>query len=149
MSHLTIRVIVAALAGALLLVVGCKNSGSETYEPDSLIGTWEVVATGVTLTFESGSDGQVYKLRDPQGFYSNLLEGGSDLLVSGYWTMSGAFLFLDDETGPAACPSTSDRFVITMNDERTIMTLTHLGDECPLRADLLADHTWQLQPEGS
>lgn len=134
---------VPVLAGMLLTVPSCSDSTGEAIEPGDLIGTWWVITSGVTLTFESNSKGPVYELRDPQGAYSHILEAGSDLLVQGHWSVAGTALYLDDETGPATCPSTSDRFVITMNDARTIMTLTHLGDECLLRASILADQAWQ------
>ena len=138
-----------ALAGALLLTLGCGDSTGETIEPGDLVGTWWVVTSGVTLTFAGGSEGQVYTLRDPQRVYSQLLEEGSDLLVQGYWSLAGSSLYLEDESGPVACPAVADRFVITMNAARTIMTLTYLGDECQLRALVLADHTWQRRADAS
>ena len=107
------------------------------------MGSWSTVATGVVLTFESGQAGQQYHLRDPQGASGHLLEGGSDLLVQGFWLVSGRSLLFDDEVGPIACPSTDDRFVVTMNADKTIMTLSHLGDDCLQRALILEDYPWQ------
>ena len=142
--------IVVAVLSVGLLLVGCPDSSGETVDPEDLIGTWRVITSGVTLTFESGSEGQVYVVRDPQGYYGYLLEAGSDLLVQGYWFVSGAALYLEDEAGPVACPATEDRFVIVMNSEKTILTLDHLGDECQNRATILADQVWRrLDSNGS
>ncbi|MFB0515630.1 MAG: hypothetical protein ACETWG_03390 [Candidatus Neomarinimicrobiota bacterium] len=141
--------LLVALTGLLFMVPRCGDSTSDTIDPDDLIGTWWNITSGVTLTFESETEGQVYEVRDPQGAYSHLLEGSDDLLVRGYWAVTGNSLSLADEIGPVACPSTTDRFVITMNQARTVMTLTHLGDECLLRASVLADHTWQRRADGS
>lgn len=148
MTRLRRIVPVAAITGLLLLLARCSDSNGDTIEPGDLVGTWRA-ATGVTLTFQSGSAGQGYDLRDPQGAYSDLHEGGDDLLAQGYWDVAGTSLTLIDEAGPVACPSSSDRFVILMNDAKTIMTLSHLGDECLLRASILADHTWQKQTDES
>jgi hypothetical protein len=140
---------VPVLAGMLLTVPGCADSTGETIEPGDLIGTWWVIISGVTLTFESDSLGQVYELRDPQGAYSHILEAGNDLLVQGYWSVAGTALYLADETGPAFCNDVADRFVISMNNAKNIMTLDHLGgDECLLRASILAD-AWQRRDDAS
>ncbi len=141
---------VPVLAGMLLTAPGCADSTGKTVEPGDLIGTWWVITSGVTLSFESNSTGQVYELRDPQEAYSDILEEGSDLLVQGYWSVAGTALYLADETGPAFCNDVADRFVISMNNAKNIMTLDHLGsDECLRRASILADHAWQRRDDAS
>ncbi len=76
-------------------------------------------------------------------------DGGSDLLVQGFWLVSGQSLLFDDEVGPIACPIIDDRFVIDMNAGKTIMTLSHLGDDCLQRALILDDYPWQRSSDGS
>lgn len=86
-------------------------------------------------------------VRDPQGVYSQLHQEGSDLLFQGYWYVRGSSLFLEDEAGPGACLLTTDQFIVIMNDEKTIMTLSHVSDECPVHDVVLADHAWQRQAD--
>ncbi len=131
------------------MAAGCEPSTDTAIEPPDLLGQWSIVATGVTLTFEAGSSGQQYQLRDPQGSYGHLLDSASDLLVQGGWLVSGSTLFLQDDSGPVACSSTDDRFVITMNTAKTVMTLSQVGEECQQRALIMADYGWQRDDGGS
>ena len=101
------------------------------------------MATGVTLTFATGSSGQQYQLRDPQRAYDHLLEPESDLLVQGGWLLSRSILLLQDDGGPVACPSNDDQFIISMNVAKTVMTSSHLGEGCQQRALIMADYGWQ------
>ncbi|MEE9161695.1 MAG: hypothetical protein V3U35_01870 [Candidatus Neomarinimicrobiota bacterium] len=134
---------VLAVLACLSAAAGCEPSTDKTIEPADLLGQWSIVATGVTLTFEAGSAGQQYQLRDPQRAYDDLLDAASDLLNQGGWLVSRSTLFLEDDSGPVACPSTDDRFVITMNSAKTVMTLSHVGEECQQRALIMADYGWQ------
>lgn len=137
------------LSSLLILVLHCADENGENINPDDLIGTWRVIATGVTLTFESGAEGQIYVMRDPQGHYSHLLNSGDDLLVQGYWYVSGSSLYLEDEVGPLSCPPNDDRFVVWLDKEKANMLLTHLGgDECADRTRALETYTWQRVNEG-
>ena len=143
------RLLMVVLGAQLLVLASCGESTGETIAPGDLVGSWSLVATGVVLTFESGSAGQQYQLRDPQGAYGHLLEGGSDLLVRGFWLVSGHSLLFDDEAGPIACPIMDDRFVITMDAAKTIMTLSHLADDCLQRALILDDFAWRRSSDES
>ena len=143
------RLLTVTLAAQLLVMASCAESTGETIAPGDLVGSWSLVATGVVLTFESGQAGQLYHLRDPQGAYGQWLEGGSDLLVRGFWRVLGQSLFFDDEAGPIACPILDDRFVITMNAGKTSMTLSHLGDDCLQRALILDDFLWRRSSDDS
>ena len=136
-----------ALAAGALLATSCTSSTVEPIAAADLLGSWSIVATGVILTFEAGSTGQQYQLRDPQGAYSHLLNPGSDILAEGGWFTSRSTLIFLDDGGPVACAATSDRFVVTMNSAKTIMTLTHVGDECVQRSLILADYGWQRLAE--
>ena len=138
-----------AMATGALLATGCSSSTGDPIASADLVGSWSIVATGVTLTLEAGATGQQYLLRDPQGAYSHLLDPGSDILAEGGWFISGSILIFVDDGGPVACASTSDRFVVTMNSAKTIMTLSHLGDECVQRALIIADYGWQRLAEGA
>ncbi|MFC1483535.1 hypothetical protein ACFL5M_03005 [Candidatus Neomarinimicrobiota bacterium] len=134
------------LVSLLIFSIQCAHNEGEDLNPDDLMGTWRVLSTGVTLVFESGNEGQVYSMRDPQGYYGY---PGDDLLVQGYWYVSGSSLYLEDEVGPLSCPPNDDRFVVLMDDNKSNMWLTHLGgDECADRTRALEDHTWQRVNEG-
>ena len=143
------RLLMAILAAQLLVIASCAESTGETIAPGDLVGSWSLVATGVVLTFESGQAGQLYHLRDPQGAYGHLLEGGSDLLVRGFWRVHGQSLLFDDEAGPIACPILDDRFDITLYAGKTSMTLSHLGDDCLQRALILDDFLWRRSSDDS
>jgi hypothetical protein len=137
------------LVSFIIFAIHCADENGEDINPDDLIATWQVSSTGVTLTFESGTEGQIYVMRDPQGYYSQLLNGSDDLLVQGYWFVSGSSLYLEDEVGPLSCPPNDDRFVVLMDDNKANMWLTHLGgDGCADRTHALEDHTWQRVNEG-
>jgi hypothetical protein len=137
------------LVSLLIFAIHCADENGEDINPDDLIATWQVTATGVTLTFESGTEGQLYVMRDPQGYYSQLLNTGDDLLVQGSWYVSGSSLYLEDEVGPLSCPPNDDRFVVLMDSNKANMWLTHLGgDGCADRTRALEDHTWQRVNEG-
>ena len=137
-----------ALAAGASLATSCTGTTGESISSADLVGSWSIVATGVTLTFETGATGQQYYLRDLQGAYSQLLDPGSDILAEGGWLTSGSTLIFVDDGGPVACASTSDRFVVIMNSAKTIMTLSHVGDECVQRALIVADYGWQRLAEG-
>ena len=130
------------------LQLGCPDSNGDSIDPADLAGTW-ATSTGVTLAFNFGSGGQQHTVRDPQGVYSQLHQGGSDLLFQGYWYVRGSSLFLEDEDGPGACLLTTDQFIIIMNDEKTIMTLSHVSEECPVHDIVLSDHAWQRRTDES
>ncbi|UCD36718.1 MAG: hypothetical protein JSW54_07690 [Fidelibacterota bacterium] len=152
-SRLMIRIIHAGLVAAsfsvLLLQANCDDSSRDAVEPDDLVGTWREATTGVTLTFNRDSGGQTYVAHDPQGAYSQIHEGGSDLLFQGFWMLTGSSLFLEDEAGPGSCPLDTDRYVVIMNGEKTSMVLTHVSDECEFHDLVLADRAWQRQTEES
>ena len=132
----------------LFLQLSCSDSNGDSVEPADLAGTW-VTSSGVTLAFDYGSGGQTHTVRDPQGVYSQLHQGGSDLLFQGYWYVRGSSLFLEDDDGPGACLLTTDQFIIIMNDEKTIMTLSHVSDACPVHDIVLSDHAWQRRADES
>ena len=134
---------VLAVLSYLWVSAGCESSADTAIKPTDLLGRWSIVASGVTLTFEAGPSGQQYQFRDPQRAYDDLLDAASDLLIQGGWLVSRGTLFLEDDGGPVACASTDDRFAITMNAAKTVMTLSHLGEQCQQRALIMADYGWR------
>ena len=137
------------LLSLFLFAVHCADEDGDEINPDDLLGTWKVTTTGVTLTFASGSEGRTYIMRDPLRYYHQILNPGDDLLVQGYWYVSGSSLYLEDEAGPLACPPNDHRFVVLLDDDKANMWLTQLGgDECADRTRVLEDYTWQRVDEG-
>ena len=48
-----------------------------------------------------------------------------------------------------ACPTTDgDPYDVVLNQDKTIMLLDYLGQECPIRGDLLASADWIKQDDG-
>jgi hypothetical protein len=134
------------LLSLFLFAVHCADEDGNEINPDDLLGTWRASVTGVTLTFASGTGGHTYVMRDPLGYF---ISGGDDLLVQGYWYVSGSSLYLEDEAGPLACPPNDHRFVVLLDDEKANMWLTQLGsDECADRTRALEDYAWQRVNEG-
>lgn len=137
------------LLSLLLFTIHCADENGDEINPDDLLGTWRVATTGVTLTFASGTEGRTYVMRDPLRYYHQILNPGDDLLVQGYWYVSGSSLYLEDEAGPLACPPNDHRFVVLLDDEKANMWLTQLGgDDCADRTRALEDYTWQRVDEG-
>ena len=138
-----------ALAGALLLLLACSDTTGQSIEPSDLYGTWDGNPLGgrTNLTFKVVTGIFIYELRAEAGSFTEVLEGSSNLLVAGKWSLSGRVLSLfDDEAGsPYECPA-FDRFEVTINDAHTSMFLDHLGDECGARAPSLAT-SYQRRPE--
>lgn len=133
------------LLSLFLFASSCGDENGKDIDPSDLLGTWWEARDGLTLAFESDDDGQTYVMRDPRGIYTS---SGDDLLVCGYWYVSGSSLYLEDDAGPLECPPNNHRFVVWMNDEKTNMFLTHLGDDdCAERTDALEDRTWQRMNE--
>ena len=140
----------AVLAGIFILSSGCSDTTAKSIEASDLYGTWvgTTLNGGTNLTFKVEAGIPVYELRAEAGSFSDvLLDGSSDLLVAGSWSLSGRVLTLfDDDAGlPYECPAL-DRFEVTMDDGQTWMILDHLGDECGFRV-LYLDNSYQRRPD--
>lgn len=138
-----------ALAGIIILSSSCSDTTAQTIEASDLFGTWvgTTLKGGTTLTFKVVTGIPNYELRAEAGSFADVLEGSSNLLVTGNWSLSGRVLTLfDDAAGlPYECPAL-DRFEVTMDDGRTWLILDHLGDECGFRVPYL-ENSYQRRPD--
>ncbi len=141
-----------ALAGIFVLNSSCSDTTTQTYEASDLIGKWigTTLKGGTNLTFKVEMGIPIYELRAEAGGFTDVLEGSSDLLVAGNWSLSGRVLSLfDDGAGlPYECPAL-DRFEVNMDDARTWLLLDHLGDECGFRVPYLENSYQLLSGDGS
>lgn len=132
----------------LLATLACSDNNERIVEPDELYGTWLTNAAGGTasLTFRLAQGIPVYELKAVGGSFIEILDPGSDILVQGYWAVSGNILALfDDQAGPLRCPGI-DNYEITMSDDKTFMLLEHIGNQCASRAAIM-DNSYQRQVE--
>ncbi|MCH7851600.1 MAG: hypothetical protein IIC41_02320 [Candidatus Marinimicrobia bacterium] len=122
--------------------------------PADLYGSWSgETISGRALFFFGLEDAvQRFELRAAPGEFGDSLNTGEVILSEGRWGVTGATLNLVDEVDEAAllyaCPITDgDPYDVTLNQDKTIMLLKYLGQECPIRGDLLAGADWIKQED--
>ncbi|MEE9466486.1 MAG: hypothetical protein V3W14_13035 [Candidatus Neomarinimicrobiota bacterium] len=138
-----------ALAG--LMTGACREPAGTTIRPADLYGTWEgeTFGGGAYLVFRADENINRFEFRAAPGEFGDVLDPGDNLLSMGYFGLSGTIINLvDEEAAVYACPGAiTDRYDVILNTAGTIMRLDHVGEECPVRAQLLTGATWMRQSE--
>lgn len=142
--------LLSMLAG--LLFGGCDEPRGRAITPADLYGAWSgETISGRALFFFGLEDAvQRFELRAAPGEFTDSLNTGEVILSEGRWGITGATLNLVDEAALLyACPTTDgDPYDVILNQDKTIMLLEYLGQECPIRGDLLASADWIKQEDG-
>ena len=137
------------LAG--LLLGGCDEPRGRAIQPADLYGTWagENIEGLAFFIFQLDEGVHRFELRAAPGAFIDVLDPGDDLLSIGGWYVIGSTLNLVDEsTAVYACSATDgDPYDVTLKQDKTIMLLEYLGQECPIRGDLLAGADWIKQED--
>ncbi|MFC1746890.1 hypothetical protein ACFLZR_00975 [Candidatus Neomarinimicrobiota bacterium] len=139
----------------LLLFFGsaCSDENQVDVLPEDLYGTW-LASTPLghaTLTFRLVEGIHLYELRAYGGSFSDVVLPGSDILVSGVWSVTGNSLRLfDDQLGPWICLAV-ESYEITMSDKKEWFILEHLGEiGCSLaRMTTLEFNSFERLPDTS
>ena len=141
--------LVPILAG--LLFGGCDEPRGRAIMPADLYGSWagENIEGLAFFIFQLEEGVQRFELRAAPGAFIDVLDPGDDLLSIGGWYVIGSTLNLVNESAAVyACLATDgDPYDVTLNPDKTIMLLKYLGQECPVRGDLLAGPNWIKQED--
>jgi len=142
-------VVLAALIG--LITGACREPVGTIIQPTDLYGTWEgeTIGGGAYLIFRADVAINRFEFRAMPGEFGNVLDPGDSLLAMGYFGLSGTIINLvDEEVAVYACPGTiTDRYDVILNQAGSVMRLDHVGEACPVRAQLLSGATWIRQSE--
>ena len=137
------------LAG--LLFGGCDEPRGRAITPADLYGSWtgETIAGRALFFFGLEDAVQRFELRAEPGEFTDSLNTGELILSKGRWGITGATLNLVDEDSLLyACSITDgDPYDVILNQDKTIMLLKYLGQECPIRGNLLASADWIKQED--
>ncbi len=135
------------LAG--LLFAGCDEPSGRAIKPADLYGAWagETIAGRALFSFQLEEQVNRFELRAAPGEFTDSLNSGEVILSKGRWGVTGATLHLFDEVAADyACPTTDgDPFEVILNQDKNIMLLDYLGQECAVRGELLAGANWIKQ----
>ncbi len=135
------------LAG--LLFGGCDEPRGRALLPADLYGAWagETNEGLAFFLFQLDEEVHRFELRAAPGAFIGVLDPGDDLLSSGGWYVIGSTVNLVDEAAAVyACPaSDGDPYDVILNQDKNIMLLDYLGQECPVRGQLLAGIDWIKQ----
>ncbi len=140
------------LAG--LLFAGCDEPSGRAIKPADLYGVWAGETIGGRALFSFQMEEQVnrFALRAAPGEFIDVLKDqGNDLLSLGGWYVIGSTINLVDEDAAVyACPaSDGDPYDVILNQDKSIMLLDYLGQECPVRGQMLTGANWIKQEEAA
>ncbi len=132
-----------------LLFAGCDEPSGRAIQPADLYGAWagETIGGRALFLFQLEEEVHRFELRAAPGEFIDVLDQGDDLLSLGGWYIIGSTINLVDETAAVyACSATDgDPYDVILNQDKTVMLLDYLGQECLVRGQLLAGADWIKQ----
>ncbi len=136
------------LAG--LLFAGCDEPSGRTIKPADLYGTWagETIGGRALFSFQLQEVVNRFELRAAPGEFTDSLNSGEVILSRGRWGVNGTTLNLFDEGSAyyyTCLVSVADPYDVILNQDKNIMLLDYLGQECSARGQLLASTDWIKQ----
>ncbi len=147
------------MAGLLLPILGgllfanCDEPTGRAIKPADLYGTWagETIGGRAFFLFQLQEQVNQFELRAAPGEFTDSLNSGGVILSKGRWGTIGSTLNLVDEVAADyTCSSTDgDPYDVTLTQDKNIMLLDYLGQECPVRGQLLASAHWIKQEEAA